>query len=160
MSLNRRWHSTQGKRKEQAIANTTAIRVLKAIGDAVPVRLMKRDLLFVLMQTSPLLGEGQLQTLARQHGIRKDRETNMLDKLFAVFLRRADEGSLSRLLVEVGIVLALGRSNGTSALRDAAAVYKVDTDAIALKVKQEFAAKEKAKKADKSTVTGKVKKAA
>jgi ParB family chromosome partitioning protein len=160
MSLNRRWHSTQGKRKEQAIANTTAIRVLKAIGDAVPVRLMKRDLLFVLMQTSPLLGEGQLQTLARQHGIRKDRETNMLDKLFAVFLRRADEGTLSRLLVEVGIVLALGRSNGTSALRDAAAVYKVDTDAIALKVKQEFAAKEKAKKADKSTVTGKVKKAA
>jgi len=28
-------------------------------------------------------------------------------------------------------------------------VYKVDTDAIALKVKQEFAAKEKAKKAAK-----------
>jgi ParB family chromosome partitioning protein len=27
-------------RKEQAIANTTAMRVLKAIGDAVPVRLM------------------------------------------------------------------------------------------------------------------------
>ena len=30
--------------------------------------------------------------------------------------------------------------------KDAADVYKVDTDAIALKVKQEFAAKEKAKK--------------
>ena len=34
-------------------------------------------------------------------------------------------------------------------LRDAATLYKVDTDAIALKVKQEFAAKEKAKKAPK-----------
>ena len=137
------------QRKEQAVANTTGIRVLKAIGDAVPVRLMKRDLLFILMQTFPLLNEWQLQTLARQHGIRKDRETDMLDKLFTAFLRRADEGMLSRLLVEVSVVLASGRSNGTTALRDAAATYKVDTDAIALKVKQEFAAKEKAKKEPK-----------
>ncbi len=35
-------------------------------------------------------------------------------------------------------------------LRDAAAAYKVDTDALAAKVKQEFAAKEKAKEAKKS----------
>ena len=49
-----KWKAEQEKqRKEQAIANTTGIRVLKAIGDAVPVRLMKRDLLFVLMQTLP-----------------------------------------------------------------------------------------------------------
>jgi ParB family chromosome partitioning protein len=142
-----KWKAEQEKqRKEQAIANTTGIRVLKAIGDAVPVRLMKRDLLFVLMQTFPLLNEWQLQTLARQHGIRKDRETDMLDKLFAAFLRRADEATLSRLLVEVSVVLASGRSNGANTLRDAAMVYKVDTDAIALKVKQEFAAKAKAKR--------------
>jgi ParB family chromosome partitioning protein len=145
-----KWKAEQEKqRKEQAIANTTGIRVLKAIGDAVPVRLMKRDLLFILMQTFPLLNEWQLQTLVRQHGIRKDRETDMLDKLFIAFLRRADEGMLSRLLVEVSVVLASGRSNGTTALRDAATAYKVDTDAIALKVKQEFAAKEKAKKEPK-----------
>jgi ParB family chromosome partitioning protein len=142
------------QRKEQVIANTTGIRVLKAIGDAVPVRLMKRDLLFVLTQISPLLGEWQLQTLARQHGIRKDRETDMLDKLFAAFLRRADEGTLSRLLVEVSVVLASGRSNGGNVLREAAAAYKVDTDAIAAKVKQEFAVKEKAKKEAKSTPSG------
>jgi ParB family transcriptional regulator, chromosome partitioning protein len=145
-----KWKAEQEKqRKERAIANTTGIRVLKAIGDAVPVRLMKRDLLFVLMQTFPLLNEWQLQTLARQHGIRKDRETDMLDKLFAAFLRRADEGTLSRLLVEVSVLLASGRSNGSSALRDAAMIYKVDTDLIGLKVKQEFAAKEKAKKSVK-----------
>jgi ParB family chromosome partitioning protein len=142
------------ERKEQAVANTTAIRVLKAIGDAVPVRLMKRDLSFVLTQIVPLLGEWQLQTLARQHGIRKDRETDMLDKLFAAYLRRADEGTLSRLLVEVSVVLASGRGNGGSALREAAAVYKVDTDAITLKVKQEFAAKEKAKKEVKPMPSG------
>jgi ParB family chromosome partitioning protein len=158
-----KWKAEQEKqRKEQAIANTTGIRVLKAIGDAVPVRLMKRDLLFVLMQTFPVLNEWQLQTLARQHGIRKDRETDMLDKLFAAFLRRADEGTLSRLLVEVSVVIATGRSNGTNALREAATVYKVDTDAIALKVKQEFAAKAKIKKETKPVPsgTGKSRKAA
>jgi ParB family transcriptional regulator, chromosome partitioning protein len=149
-----KWKAEQEKqRKEQAIANATGIRVLKAIGDAIPVRLMKRDLLFVLTQTFPLLGEWQLQTLARQHGIRKDRETDILDKLFAAFLRRADEGTLSRLLVEVSVLLASGRSNGPSALRDAATVYKVDTDAIALKVKQEFTAQEKTKKEVKITTS-------
>ncbi|MGB8479111.1 MAG: hypothetical protein WCE63_09745 [Acidobacteriaceae bacterium] len=35
------------QRREEAIANTTGIRVLAAISAAVPVRLMKRDLLFV-----------------------------------------------------------------------------------------------------------------
>jgi ParB family transcriptional regulator, chromosome partitioning protein len=142
------------KRREEAVANATAIRVLKAIGDAVPVRLMKRDLLFVLTQTLPLLGEWQLQTLARQHGIRKDRETDLLDKLFDAFLRRANEGTLSRLLVEVSVVLASGRSNGANALREAALTYKVDTDAIAFKVKQEFTAKEKARKEAKPTPSG------
>ncbi len=81
----------------------------------------------------------------------------MLDKLFAAFLRRADEGTLSRLLVEVSAVLASGRSNGTNALRDAAVAYKIDTDAIALKVKQEFAAKEKAKKEAKPKPPGAIK---
>jgi ParB family chromosome partitioning protein len=150
-----KWKAEQEKqRKEQAIANTTGIRVLKAIGDAVPARLMKRDLLFILMQTFPLLNEWQLQTMARQHGIRKDRETDMLDKLFAAFLRRADEGILSRLLVEVSVVLASGHTNGTNALREAATVYKVDTDAITLTVKQEFAAKTKAKKEAKPEISG------
>lgn len=62
------------------------------------------------------------------------------------FLRRADEGTLSRLVVETAILLAASRTNPASVLRDAASIYKVDTDAITLKVKQEFAAKEKAKK--------------
>jgi len=45
-------------------------------------------------------------------------------------------------------MLAAARTNPASVLRDAASTYKVDTDAIALKVKQEFTAKEKAKKAN------------
>jgi ParB family chromosome partitioning protein len=43
-----KWKAEQEKqRKEQAIANTTGLRVLAAIGSAVPVRLLKRDLLFL-----------------------------------------------------------------------------------------------------------------
>jgi ParB family chromosome partitioning protein len=43
------------------------------------------------------------------------------------------------------------RQNPAQVLQEAAAVYKVDTAAIALKVKQEFAAKEKAQTAKKQT---------
>ena len=121
---------------------------------------MKRDLLFVLMRSFRFLDEWQLR---RWRGSTASAKTgnDMLDKLFAAFMRRADEGTLSRLLVEASILLATGRSNGTSALRDAATVYKVDTDAIALKVKQEFAAKEKAKKGGKPNLqAGKSRKAA
>ena len=62
--------------------------------------------------------EWRLQTLARQHGIRKDRETDSIGKLFASFVRRVDEGTLSRLLVEATILLASG-TNPTVVLRDA-----------------------------------------
>lgn len=72
-------------------------------------------------------------------------------KTFAAFLRRADEGALSRLMVETTIMLAASRMNPAIVLRDAAAAYKVNTDAIALKVKQEFAAKDKAKKSPQAT---------
>jgi ParB family chromosome partitioning protein len=72
-------------------------------------------------------------------------------KLFAAFLRRADEGSLGRIMVEAVILLAASRGNSAQVLRDAATVYKVDTDAITAKVKQEFAAKEKAKEGKKTT---------
>ena len=135
------------QRKEQAIANTTGLRVLAAIGGAVPVRLMKRDLLFVIEKLVGTLDESRVEILARQHGIRQKRDDGGMAKTFAAFLRRADEGTLSRLLVESSILLAASRSNPTTVLRDAASTYKVDTEAITTKVRQEFAAKAKAKKA-------------
>jgi hypothetical protein len=69
----------------------------------------------------------------------------------SAFIRRADEGTLSRLLVESSILLAASRGNPSNILKDAASAYKVDTDAIAAKVKQEFTAKKKAKKSTQST---------
>jgi ParB family chromosome partitioning protein len=118
---------------------------------AVPVRLMKRDVLFVIEKLVSLMEEPRLEMLARQHGIRQKRNDGGIGKTLAAYIRRADEGTLSRLLVEISILLATSRSNPAIVLRDAASTYKVDTDAIALKVKLEFAAKEKSKKTTQST---------
>lgn len=104
---------------------------------------MKRDLLFILEKLVTFMDERRIETLARQHGIRQKRDEGGLAKTFAAFLRRADESTLSRLMIETAILLAASRTNTATVLRDAASTYKVNTDAIALKVKQEFAAKEK-----------------
>jgi ParB family chromosome partitioning protein len=111
------------------------------------VRLLKRDLLFVVEKLVGTMDERNIETLARQHGIRQKRDDGGVKKAFAAFLRRADEGTLSRALVEATILIAASRGNAAIVLKDAAAAYKVETDAIGRKVRQEFAAKEKAKKA-------------
>jgi ParB family transcriptional regulator, chromosome partitioning protein len=142
-----KWKAEQEKqRKEQAIAKTTGLRVLAAVSAAVPVRLMKRDLIFIVEKLVSVIDETQVEILARQHGIRQKRDDGGIAKTFGAFLRRADEGMLSRLLMESSILLAALRGNPASILKDAASAYKVDSDAIAAKVRQEFAAKEKAKK--------------
>jgi ParB family chromosome partitioning protein len=156
-----KWKAEQEKqRKEQAVANATGVRVLAAVSTAVPVRLMKRDLLFILEKLVSLMEENGLEMLARQHGIRQKRDDGGIRKTLAAFIRRADEGTLSRLLVESSILLAASRGNPTIILRDAATAYKVDTDAIAAKVRQEFTAKEKTKKAPQPAVKAAAKKAA
>ena len=116
---------------------------------AVPVRLMKRDLLFIAEQMLPLLDDKRLEMVTRSRGIKpKDGESST--KLLTAFVRKADESALGRLIVETVILLSdRTQSDGGKVLRAAAQVYKVDTDAIALKMKQEFAAKEKASFAEK-----------
>jgi ParB family transcriptional regulator, chromosome partitioning protein len=152
-----KWKAEQEKqRKEQAIANATGLRVLAAIGSAVPVRLLKRDLLFILEKLTSVMDESRVGTLARQHGIQQKRDDGGVTKTLVAFLRHADESTLSRLLVESSILLASSRGNPTVILKEAATAYKVDTDAISFRVKQEFAAKEKAKKtAQPATKTAK-----
>jgi ParB family chromosome partitioning protein len=139
-----KWKAEQEKqRKEAAIASTTGIRILAAINASVPVRLTKRDLLFVVERLASLLDENRLVVVARQHGIKKAKGSDSIGKLFAAYLRRAEESALGGLLVEITILHAATRQNAAQVLRDAASAYKVDVDAIGLKVKQEFAAKEK-----------------
>jgi ParB family chromosome partitioning protein len=136
-------------RREEALANATGLRVLNSIVAAVPVRLMKRDLLFVVESLFPLLDERRLSTIARNRGIRP-KEGEALRKLLSAWLRKAEESELGRLLVEAAILLsARSGADAGKVLRAAAEAYKVDTAAVALKVKQEFAAKEKARKTAK-----------
>jgi ParB family chromosome partitioning protein len=133
------------QRREEAHAQATGLRVLKAIGDAVPVRLMKRDLLFVVSRLSAMLDERKLAVLVRQHGMGKPKGGEASAKLLAAFLPKAEESKLGRILVETVILLSMHNQSDTAKiLRDAAQTYKVDVEAISAQVKQEFAAKQKA----------------
>jgi ParB family chromosome partitioning protein len=88
-------------------------------------------------------------------GIRS-KEGESVGRLLAGVLRKADESELGRILVEIVILLsARSQSDSGKVLRTAAQTYKVDTEAIAVKVKQEFTAKEKAKKTVKNEVSKK-----
>ena len=132
------------RRCEEVIAQTTGMRVLKAIGEAVPVRLMKRDLLFVAERLTAMLDERCLSVLIRQHGIGKAKENASPTKLLAAFLPKAEESKLGRIVVETAILLSThNQTDAAHILRDAAQVSKVDVDAISATVRQEFAAKEK-----------------
>ena len=139
------------RRREEAIAQTTGTRVLKAIGDAVPVRLMKRDLLFLAERLTAMLDERRVAVLIRQHGIGKPKDDAAPAKLLAAFLPKAEESKLGRILVETLILLSMhNQADAAKVLRDAAHAYKVDVDAISATVKQEFAAKVKGKAAKKA----------
>jgi ParB family chromosome partitioning protein len=151
------------RHREEALAQATGIRTLAAIVASVPVRLMKRDLLFVIEQLAAMLDERRLEIVARQRGIKKAKDSDSIQKLFAAYLHRTEEGTLGGLLVEIAILHSATRQNAAQVLRDAATVYKVDLDAIGQKVKQEFAAKAKAKLTKKSagkSVQAKVRKSA
>jgi ParB family transcriptional regulator, chromosome partitioning protein len=141
-----KWKAEQERqRKEQVIANAVGLRVLKAISAAVPVRLLRRDLLFVIEGLLIVMDESRIEMLARQHGLRQKRNDGGVKKALTAYFRRVDEGTLSRMLVESGILLASARINPTAVLKQAATTYKVDTEAIGLTVKQKLAAKARTK---------------
>ena len=142
------------RRREEAIAQATGLRVLKATSDAVPVRLMRRDLLFVTERLAAILDERRLAIIFRLHGIGKASggAGDAPAKLFASFLRKADESTLGRVLVAITVLQTAHSSNESAkAQREAAEFYKVDVAAITTKVKQEFAAKEKVSAEKKAT---------
>jgi ParB family chromosome partitioning protein len=128
------------RRREEALAQATGLRVLSAIGEAVPVRLMKRDLLFVVERLAALLDERRLAVLIRQHSMGKAKEADAPAKLLAAFLRKAEESTLGRLLVEIVILQSTqSQSESAKVLREAASVYRVDIEAITAQLKQDFA---------------------
>ena len=144
------------QRREEALANAIGLRVLSAIVAAVPVRLMKRDLLFIVERILPQLDERRLEVLARSRGIKKVQVSDSTEKLLNAYVRKAQEGELGALLVEAVILQSARTQAETSnALKEAAQHYKVDTDAIAKKVNDEFAVKQKAQAARKQSAKAK-----
>lgn len=149
---NQRIKAEQDKqRREEALANAVGLRVLSAIVAAVPVRLTKRDLVFIVERLLPQLEERRIEVLARNRGIKKNAAADSIGKLMNAWLRESEEGELGRFMVEAAILLTARTPQETAkALKDAALHYKVDTDAIAQRVKAEFAAKEKAQAVKKT----------
>lgn len=144
------WKAEQEKcRREETIAATAGLRVLAAIAQAVPVRLLKRDLLFTIERLLPLLDERRLEIIGRGRGIRAKKEEN-IGAMLSVFAKKADEGTLGRLLIEAAVLLSV-RSGVTAeqALTAGAQAYKVDAEAITRKVKHEVAMRDKVNKASK-----------
>jgi ParB family chromosome partitioning protein len=104
------------RRREEAIVQVTGLRVLSAI-----------------------LDDRRLAIILRQHNLGKpNRATDAPAKRLSAFLRKADESTLGRRLVELAVL-------------QAAEFYKVNVGAITTKVKQEFATKDKAKAAKTAT---------
>ncbi len=74
----------------------------------------------------------------RSRGI-KPKEGDSIAKLLAAFIRQSDESALGRLIVEVVILLsARSQPDVGKVLKAAAHTYKVDADAVALKIKQDI----------------------
>lgn len=95
-------------------------------------------------QTAKEVIAANVQHLIEQ--LEEGEEGDAPTKLLTAFIRKADETALGRLLVETAILLALvSQQEAAKALRDAAEQYKVIVEVIASAVKQEFAAKAKAK---------------
>ena len=141
------------RRREEALAKATGLRVLSAIFEAVPIRLMKRDLLFVVERLAALLDERRLAIVLRQNGIgRAKSAADSPAKMLAAFIRKSEESVLGRLLVEIVILHSAGSVNESGKLlKEAADFYKIDVNAITANVKQEFATKERANTAKKAT---------
>ena len=154
-------HRPKKQRREEALANAVGLRVLSAIVAAVPVRLTKRDLVFIVERILPHLEDRRIEVLARNRGIKKAQASDSIGKLMVAYIRKAEEGELGQLLVETVILHAARTQSETgNALKEAAQHYKVDTDAIAQKVRTEFAAKEKTQAAKKTAAKAQPKPAA
>jgi ParB family chromosome partitioning protein len=80
----------------------------------------------------------------------KPKEGNSLPKLVGAYVRKAEESALGRLIVELVVLQSTqSKTDAAKILREAATLYKVDTDAITTEVRREFAARERGKKAIK-----------
>jgi hypothetical protein len=98
--------------RDKAIAQATGLRVLKSVRDTVPVRLTKRDVLFVAERLAAILDERRLAVVLRLHGIGKTNGAGDAPaKLLASSLRKADESTIGRILAAITVLHAAHSPN-------------------------------------------------
>jgi ParB family chromosome partitioning protein len=148
-----KWKAEQEKqRKQEAIDRVTGLRVLGAIGEAVPVRLLKRELLFIALQMAAKLDLPRMEILAKLHQLTTQKDKEPLPKIVVSFIRRSAEGMLGRLLVEMAVLLRADSEQAVSkVLAEAAKEYDISVDVISAAVSKEFAERERAKTAKKAS---------
>jgi ParB family chromosome partitioning protein len=140
-----KWKAEQeNQRKQEAIARATGLRVLQTIGDAVPVRLLKRELLFIALQMAAKLDLPRMEILAKLHQLMAQKGKEPLPKTVVAFIRRSGEGMLGRLLVEMAVLLRADSEQAASkVLAEAAKEYDISVDVISAAVSKEFAERER-----------------
>jgi ParB family transcriptional regulator, chromosome partitioning protein len=139
------------QRRQEAISRATGLRTLEAIGNAVPVRLMKRELLFIATTMAGKLDEPRLEIVAKLHHLGPSKEDDPLTKTVLGYLRGIPEGTLGRLIVEITILLRVSSGQDSNrVLAEAAKEYNVNVESIAATVKKEFADREKVKATKKA----------
>lgn len=94
-------------------------------------------------QLAGLVDGRRLEMVARRSGIKRGKDSDSVVKLFAAYLRHADQSVLGNVLVELTILLTAAHQQTTRVLNEAAASYKVDTDDVTAKARPEFAGKHK-----------------
>ena len=148
-----KWRAEQERqRKQEAISRATGLRTLEAIGNAVPVRLMKRELLYLALMLAGKLDLPRTEIVAKLHHLSGTKETEPLSKTVQAYLRRAPEGTLGRLVMEMAVLLRMNSGQDSNrVLAEAAKEYNLSVDTIGATVRKEFAAREKAK-AEKKAV--------
>ena len=140
------------QRQQEAISRATGLRTLEAIGNAVPVRLMKRELLFIATTIVNKLDQPRLEVVAKLHHLGPSKEDDPLTKTVLGYLRGIPEGTLGRLIVEMTILLRISSGQDSNrVLAEAAKEYNLNVETIAATVKKEFADREKTRAAKKTT---------
>ena len=110
--------------REDALAEATGMRALKATGDAVPVRLLTRDLLFLADWLTPMLGERRLSVLIRQHGIGKQTVDAVSVKLPARLYPRPRRANWAVSWLRRRFTCPCDQADTAKIFRDAAHSYK------------------------------------
>jgi len=135
--------------EKEKLEITTRLRVLATVLQRVSAPLKKADLLAIADHVIHGVSHSQIPALAKRHKINSESLTVSAQEALAKQATKCDEADLSKLLLEITLLdCAYHRASSKSdPLMDAATRYRVDTEKIAKAIAEDFAIKQKKRKA-------------